>query len=74
MMRPTGMRAFLIVWAGQLVSLLGTAMTQFALTIWAYQLTQSATALALVAFSGSRRASSSARLPGRWSTAGIASW
>ena len=35
------MRAFLIVWAGQLVSLLGTAMTQFALTIWAYQLTKS---------------------------------
>ncbi len=50
MPRPTGMRAFLIVWFGQLVSLLGSAMTQFALTIWAYQLTGSATALALVGF------------------------
>jgi len=48
--RLTGMRAFTIVWLGQVVSLLGTAMTQFALTLWAYQLTGSATALALVAF------------------------
>ncbi len=48
--RPTGMRAFLIVWVGQFGSLLGSAMTQFALTIWAYQITGSATALALVAF------------------------
>ena len=50
MSKPTGMRAFMIVWAGQVASLLGTSMTQFALTIWAYQLTGSATALALVAF------------------------
>jgi MFS family permease len=50
MLRLTGMRAFTIVWAGQVVSLLGSAMTQFALTIWAYQLTGSATALALTAF------------------------
>lgn len=47
--RPTGMRAFTVIWLGQVVSLLGTAMTQFALTLWAYELTQSATALALVA-------------------------
>jgi hypothetical protein len=33
--RPTGMRGFTIVWLGQLVSLLGTGMTQFALMIWA---------------------------------------
>src|SRR5690606_19567190 len=45
-----GMRAFTIVWIGQFVSLLGTAMSQFGLTIWAYQLTEQATALALVAF------------------------
>ena len=49
-MRLTGMRAFTIVCVGQLFSLLGSAMTQFALTIWAYELTGSATALALVAF------------------------
>jgi DHA3 family macrolide efflux protein-like MFS transporter len=50
MKRPTGMRAFSIVWFGQAVSLLGSEMTLFALTIWAYQRTGSATALALVAF------------------------
>ena len=48
--RPTGMRGFTIIWIGQLVSLLGTGMTQFALTIWAWQTTGEATALALVAF------------------------
>jgi MFS family permease len=48
--RPTGMRAFTIVWAGQIISLLGTAMTEFGLTIWAYQKTGHATPLALIGF------------------------
>jgi DHA3 family macrolide efflux protein-like MFS transporter len=45
----TGMRGFLIFWFGQLVSFLGTNMSRFALTIWAWELTGQATALALVA-------------------------
>src|SRR5512145_1337345 len=49
-LRPSGMFAFTLVWIGQTISLLGSAMTGFALTIWAYQLTGSATALALVGF------------------------
>ncbi len=48
--RPVGMPAFTIIWFGQMVSFLGTGMTRFALTIWAWQITGSATALALVAF------------------------
>ena len=48
--RPAGMLGFGIVWFGQVISLLGTNMTLFALTIWAYELTGSATALALVGF------------------------
>ena len=40
--QPTGMVGFTIVWAGQLVSVLASSMTQFALTIWAYQETGSA--------------------------------
>jgi MFS transporter, DHA3 family, macrolide efflux protein len=48
--RPSGMRAFTIIWAGQVLSLLGSAMTNFGLTIWAYQETGQATALALIAF------------------------
>ena len=44
------MSAFTIIWIGQVISLLGTAMTGFALTIWAWQITGQATALALVGF------------------------
>jgi len=46
----TGMLAFTIIWIGQMFSLLGTNMTGFALTIWAWKLTGQATALALVGF------------------------
>jgi MFS family permease len=44
------MRGFVIVWIGQVVSLLGTAMSGFGLTIWVYELTGSATALSLMGF------------------------
>ena len=47
---PRGMAAFTIVWIGQAISLLGTEMSSFALTIWAYKITGQATALALVGF------------------------
>lgn len=43
-------RTFTIIWAGQLVSLLGTGMSRFALLIWAYQQTGAATTLALLGF------------------------
>jgi len=42
------MTGFIIVWAGQLVSVLASSMTQFALTIWAYQETGSATTLGVI--------------------------
>jgi MFS transporter, DHA3 family, macrolide efflux protein len=44
----TGMSAFLVFWFGQLVSLLGSNMSRFALTIWAWEITGQATALALM--------------------------
>ena len=50
MNRLTGMTGFSAIWFGQLISLLGTSMTSFALTIWAWQETGQATALALVGF------------------------
>jgi DHA3 family macrolide efflux protein-like MFS transporter len=43
-----GMRTFLTVWAGQLVSITGTTLTGFALQIWVYLETGSVTRLALV--------------------------
>lgn len=46
--RPSGMFGFTIVWLGQIVSVLASMMTQFALTIWAFEKTGSATALGLV--------------------------
>ncbi|MEL7234442.1 MAG: MFS transporter, partial [Chloroflexota bacterium] len=49
--QPSGMRTFTIIWAGQLLSLIGTAMTRFALVVWAYDLTGTATTVALVSFS-----------------------
>ncbi len=48
--RPTGMRAFTIIWLGQIVSLLGSAMTWFAFTLWVWQKTGQATSLATVSF------------------------
>ena len=42
------MLGFSLVWLGQFVSLIGSSMTRFGLTIWAWQVTGRATALALV--------------------------
>ncbi len=47
------MSAFIVVWIGQIVSILATQMTQFAITVWAYEKTGSVTALGLVAVFGS---------------------
>lgn len=44
------MRTFTIIWLGQMISTIGSYMTVFALTIWVWDLTGSATALALVSF------------------------
>ncbi|PSB11077.1 MFS transporter [Pleurocapsa sp. CCALA 161] len=44
------MRKFTLIWFGQLISTIGSYMSEFALTLWAWELTGSATALALVGF------------------------
>jgi len=48
--RPMGMRAFVIILIGQIISMLGTTMTHFGLTIWIYEQTGEATPLALMGF------------------------
>ncbi|MEL6929353.1 MAG: MFS transporter [Cyanobacteria bacterium J06600_6] len=45
------MRNFTILWLGQLVSTIGSYMTIFAVTIWVWEQTDSATALSLISFS-----------------------
>ncbi|HET9590589.1 MAG TPA: MFS transporter [Anaerolineales bacterium] len=46
--RPSGMFGFSIVWIGQIISVLASSMSQFALTIYMFQETESATALGLM--------------------------
>jgi DHA3 family macrolide efflux protein-like MFS transporter len=47
---PTGLPGFTLVASGQLVSLLGSEMSQFGLMLWAYEQTGLATSLALLGF------------------------
>jgi len=44
------MRGFTVLWFGQVISLIGSAMTWFAFTIWAWQETGKASALAAISF------------------------
>lgn len=44
-----GMKTFFVIWFGQLVSLIGTRLSAFALGLWVYQRTGSATQYALIA-------------------------
>jgi hypothetical protein len=48
--RSGGMRTFSVIWFGQLVSMLGTGMTSFALSLWAWGETGSATTMSLLLF------------------------
>ncbi|MCA9973558.1 MAG: MFS transporter [Anaerolineales bacterium] len=43
--QPAGMKAFGVIWFGQLISMLGTGMTNFALSFWIFEQTGRATAL-----------------------------
>jgi MFS transporter, DHA3 family, macrolide efflux protein len=47
------MRAFLILWFGQLVSAIGSGLGSFALGVWIYEKTGSTTSYALMAFAAS---------------------
>ncbi len=50
MATPGRLSAFLLIWAGQVVSQTGTAMTRFALLVWVYEQTGRATSVALLGF------------------------
>lgn len=45
---PPGFRTFVLVWAGQLVSGVGSGFTSFALGVWVYRATGSVTGFALI--------------------------
>ena len=46
--RPSGMFGFTIVWIGQIISVLASGMSHFALSLWMYEQTESATAMGLM--------------------------
>jgi len=48
LMAQRGLRSFVVIWATQIVSTLASGMSAFALSIWMYQQTRSATMMALV--------------------------
>ena len=45
--RPGNMNKFLIIWFGQVISMLGSGLTAFALGVWIFQKTGQATPFAL---------------------------
>ena len=47
--RAKGMRAFFVIWAGQALSMVGSGLTAFALGVWVFEQTGSATQFALIA-------------------------
>ena len=47
---PHHLRTFIIIWFGQLVSNIGSYMTYFAIKIWAWELTNQVTTIALLSF------------------------
>ncbi len=46
--RPAGMFGFTLIWLGQIISVLASSMSQFALSIWMYEQTQSALAMGMM--------------------------
>lgn len=51
--RPAGMRTFLIIWIGQVISIAGSSLTNFGLGVWIFQKTGDATPFALTVLFGS---------------------
>ena len=49
---PQNMRTFFIIWIGQLISMLGSGLTGFALAVWIYDQTGKATPFALTVLFG----------------------
>ncbi|MCB2209659.1 MFS transporter [bacterium] len=50
--KPKGMRTFLTIWIGQLMSMLGSGLISFALAVWIFDQTGQATPFALTALFG----------------------
>ena len=50
--RKAGLRDFLLMWTGQVISLIGSGLTSFAVGVWVYETTGNVTLFTLIAMSG----------------------
>lgn len=50
--QPRNMRTFFIIWAGQVISIIGSGLTSFALGVWIFQQTGQATPFAITVLFG----------------------
>jgi MFS transporter, DHA3 family, macrolide efflux protein len=50
--RPKNMKNFFIIWLGQVISMIGSGLTTFALSVWIFQETQQATPFAMAVLMG----------------------
>lgn len=50
--QPRNMRTFLVIWIGQVISIIGSGLTSFALGVWIYQQTGQATPFAITVLFG----------------------
>ncbi|WP_322791602.1 MFS transporter [Bellilinea sp.] len=51
-LQPRNMRTFLVIWIGQVISIIGSGLTSFALGVWIYQQTGQATPFAITVLFG----------------------
>jgi len=63
---PQNMRTFVTIWIGQLVSIVGSGLTSFALGVWIFQQTGKATPFALTVLFGNLPAVLLGPLAGSW--------
>ncbi|MBA4399834.1 MAG: MFS transporter, partial [Anaerolinea sp.] len=46
--KPQNLTVFLVIWIGQLLSIFGSAVAEFGITLWAFEATGKATPLTLI--------------------------
>jgi MFS transporter, DHA3 family, macrolide efflux protein len=49
---PRNMKTFLIIWLGELISMVGSGLTSFALAVWIFERTGQATPFAIAVLFG----------------------
>ena len=69
-----GMKTFVTIWLGELISLIGSGLTGFALGVWIFERTRQATPFALTMLFANLPRIVLAPLAGSWADRGISVW